>query len=127
MNAAHAKVEREGRCRVCGDRKVEHLDAAHTWDRSLGATGYADPDLIVPLCSKIKGGTGCHDAYDSASLDLLPYLTLAEQLALVRAAGGIERARDRAIGRRPVVRQADVDRPRELRPHVALEGPPPLI
>lgn len=99
MNPARAKVEREGVCRVCGLGGPDVLDAAHTWDRSLGGGGFDDPDLIVPLCSAIKGGLGCHDAYDARQLDLLPYLTLDEQVAMVRAAGGIERARDRATGR----------------------------
>lgn len=99
MNAARAKVEREGRCRVCGTEGVDRLDAAHVWDRSQGGPGFDDPDAIVPLCSAIKGGAGCHDAYDAHELDLLPYMTTDEQVALVRYAGSIERARSRAIGR----------------------------
>lgn len=92
MNAGRRKVEDEGACRVCGTGPASKLDAAHTWDRSLGGKGFDDPDLIVPLCSQIKGGLGCHDLYDAHQLDLLPYLTLNEQLALVKAAGGIARA-----------------------------------
>lgn len=99
MNAARAKVEREGRCRVCGLGPADVLDAAHLWNRSQGGPGFDDPDAVVPLCSTIKGGLGCHDAYDAHELDLLPHLTTAEQVALVRYAGSIERARDRAIGR----------------------------
>lgn len=97
MNAARVKVEREGVCRVCGERS-DRCDAAHLWDRSLGGGGFDEPDLVVPLCSKIKGGNGCHDLYDAHRLDLLPYLTLEEQLAVVRAAGGIQRAYDRVAG-----------------------------
>ena len=108
MNAARQKLEREGMCRVCGDQNLDHLDCAHTWDRSLGSSGFDTPELCVPLCSKIKGGTGCHDRYDARRLDLLPHLSLDEQVALVRAAGGIERARNRAIGqRRGVVQDCD--------------------
>lgn len=99
MNAARAKVEAEGMCRVCGIGGPERLDAAHVWDRSQGGPGFDDPDAIVPLCSRIKGGVGCHDDYDAHRLDLLPYLRLDEQLALVRYSGSIERARNRAIGR----------------------------
>jgi hypothetical protein len=98
VNAARQKVEREGVCRVCGLGGPERLDAAHTWDRSLGGPGFDDPDAIVPLCSDMKGGLGCHQAYDAHELDLLPHLTTAEQVALVRMAGTIERARDRAVG-----------------------------
>ena len=98
MNAAREKVEREGQCRVCG-APAEVCDAAHVWNRSQGGPGWDDPDAIVPLCSRIKGGAGCHDAYDAYQLDLLPYLTTAEQVALVRYAGSIQRAYDRARGR----------------------------
>lgn len=101
MSPARAKVEAEGVCRVCGLGGPERLDAAHVWDRSLGGPGFEDPDAVVPLCSTIKGAgaRGCHDLYDSHRLDLLPYLTSAEQVALVRYAGSIERARVRATGR----------------------------
>lgn len=99
MNAAREKVEREGVCRACGIGGPDRLDAAHLWDRSLGGVGFDDPDLCIPLCSRIKGGVGCHDAYDEHRLDVLPLVTVAEQLAAVRAAGGIERARARLIGR----------------------------
>lgn len=99
MNPARAKVEHEGGCRVCG-AAAALCDAAHIWDRSLGGPGFDDPDAVVPLCSLAKGSlSGHHDAYDRHELDLLPYLTTAEQVALVRYAGTIERARDRAIGR----------------------------
>lgn len=98
MNAAREKVEREGGCRVCG-APADVCDAAHTWNRGQGGAGFDDPDAVVPLCSRIKGGDGCHDDYDAHRLDLLPYLTADEQVALVRYAGSIERARDRAIGR----------------------------
>lgn len=43
-------------------------------------------DNVVPLCG---GPDGCHGAYDRHELDLLPYLTLPEQIAAVRQAGGI--------------------------------------
>lgn len=97
MNPARMKVEREGGCRVCG-APARVCDAAHTWSRGQGGAGFDDPDAVVPLCSAIKGGVGHHDAYDAHELDLLPYLTTEEQVALVRYAGSIERARDRARG-----------------------------
>jgi hypothetical protein len=97
VNAAREKVEAEGQCRVCG-APADVCDAAHLWNRSQGGGGFEDPSLVVPLCASIKGGPGCHDAYDAYLLDLLPYLTTEEQVALVRSAGTIERARARAIG-----------------------------
>jgi hypothetical protein len=94
MNPARAKVEAEGRCRVCGTN-ASKCDAAHLWPRSMGGGGFDTPDLVIPLCSRIKGGTGCHDEFDAHRLDVLEHLTLDEQLATVRAAGSIERARQR--------------------------------
>lgn len=97
MNAGRQKVEDEGQCRVCGAPAYQ-CDAAHLWDRSLGRGDFKDPDLVVPLCAEIKGGAGCHQLYDKHMLDLLPYLTLAEQIAVVKAAGGIARAWKRVTG-----------------------------
>jgi len=97
VNPGRRKVEDEGECRVCGEL-AERCDAAHIWDRSLGGEGFDDPDIIVPLCSRIKFGNGCHDIYDEGELDLLPYLKLEEQIALVKAAGSISRAYRRAAG-----------------------------
>ena len=100
MSPAREKIEREGVCRVCGLGGPERLDAAHVWDRSLGGPQFEDADAVVPLCSSIKGAgrNACHDLYDAHRLDLLPYLTTDEQVALVRYAGSIERARGRAMG-----------------------------
>jgi hypothetical protein len=95
MNPGREKVNNEGRCRVCGG-PLRTVDAAHTWDRSLGSSGYDDPDLVIPLCSLIKGGIGCHDAYDKHQLDLLPYMTTDEQVAMVREAKSMARAMKRA-------------------------------
>ncbi len=97
MNAAREKVELEGVCRSCGDRNTGHLDAAHLWPRSMGGRGFEDPARVIPLCSLIKGGAGCHDDFDSHRLDVLDLLTLEEQVALVRDAHGIERARVRCL------------------------------
>lgn len=97
MNAAREKVEAEGQCRVCGV-EADRCDAAHLWNRSQGGGGFEEPDLIVPLCSAIKGGTGCHDAYDAYQLDLLPYLRPEEAAALVLACGSLHRAWERARG-----------------------------
>ena len=80
---ARAKVDAEnGRCRVCG---APNAEAAHVIPRSLapGVGNNMGADNIVPLCRD------CHTEYDQHRLDLLPYLTLAEQVAAVRQAGGI--------------------------------------
>lgn len=81
---ARQKVEREGfRCRVC--RSSFQVEAAHVIPRSLapGVGNNMSADNIVPLCRD------CHTEYDQHRLDLLPFLTLAEQVAAVRQAGGI--------------------------------------
>lgn len=96
LNQARLKVEAEGCCRVCGIA-ARYCDAAHTVDRSLSSSGFADADLIVPLCSQIKGGDGCHGEYDRHELDLLPHLTKVEQAAMVLELGMV-RALRRASG-----------------------------
>ena len=80
---ARAKVEYEsGRCRVC---YAPNADAAHVIPRSLapGVGNNMRADNIVPLCRD------CHTEYDQHRLSLLEYLTLPEQIAAVRQAGGI--------------------------------------
>jgi hypothetical protein len=94
--AARAKVEHEGRCRVCGAKpgRGVSLQAAHTIGRAhdkprsvSGVLGipegplWVDPLDVVPLCA------GCHAAFDGRRLDLLPFLTLDEQAAAVRHVG----------------------------------------
>lgn len=92
---ARAKVEREGRCRVCGSSEM--LQAAHTVGRRHqdvkdGSKVLVKADAVVPLCLP------CHEAYDARNLDLLPYVGLWEQVCAVEAAGGIELARKRLTG-----------------------------
>lgn len=87
---ARAKVEAEGRCRLCGITRG--LQAAHTigrvHDAKRGATRWVDPDGIVPLCEVD------HQAYDRHEVDLLGYLTAAEEVFAVRTVG-LEQARRR--------------------------------
>lgn len=79
--AARAKVEREGRCRVSGCVTADwRLEAAHTIGR-IHDDGDVDPDDVVPLCQ------AHHYAYDHRQIDLLPYLSHAEQAAAVRHVG----------------------------------------
>jgi hypothetical protein len=51
-------------------------------------------DAVVGLCRK------CHISYDSHDLDLLPYLTVDEQVHATRMASGLERARRIITGER---------------------------
>lgn len=64
-----AKVTAEG-CRLHG-RFCGQADPAHVVPRSLG--GCDHPDCVVPLCREM------HRRYDSRQMDLLPYLSKAEQ------------------------------------------------
>ena len=92
---ARQKVEREGfRCRVC--RSSFQVEAAHVIPRSLapGVGTNMGADNIVPLCRD------CHIEYDQHRLDLLPALTLPEQVAAVRQAGGIALAYRRTTNER---------------------------
>ena len=92
-----AKLEAEGCCRVCGIERG--LQQAHTAGRRFDVTRpgrktlWVNPDAIVPLCPH------CHHDYDAHDLDLLPYLTLDEQLYVVKVMGGIEAARIRLAPR----------------------------
>lgn len=99
LSPARQKVVGEGKCRVC-PLGARYCDAAHTVDRSISKSGFDNPDLIVPLCSDIKGGAGHHQMYDAHTLDILPYLTHEEQAAMVREVG-MARAWKRATGSDP--------------------------
>ena len=84
---AIAKVHREHKCRRCGC--TGKLDAAHTigreYDRAADGTRngvlVVNPDDVVPLC------VACHTAYDAHQVDLLPFLTQAEQARAVLHVG----------------------------------------
>jgi hypothetical protein len=89
---AQAKVEEEGEfCRVCGAIEVEK---AHILGRKYDQPISPDsrtllvlPDRIVPLCG--EWANRCHQRYDAHELDLLPYLTAAEQAQAILDAGSI--------------------------------------
>lgn len=84
---AKKKCKEEGVCRNC-KRYSDLLQPAHLIHRGMG--GSMEADNIIPLCQD------CHHAFDSHTLDILGLLSLDEQLAMVRNAGGIENARRRA-------------------------------
>ena len=115
---ARLKVEAEGCCRKC-DRVLppDRLEFDHVIGRQyddpmtcgtckgsrrrlagagpctvckgsgLSRTLYVDPDSGIPLCNS------CHRAKHRGEFDLLPLLTLAEQLYCVRKLEGLEKAR----------------------------------
>lgn len=95
---ARRKVEEEQVCRACGSNT--DVQAAHIIGRSSDQPkpGYAspalwvNPDSIIPLCGDFSP-LKCHSAFDAHALDVLEFLTPAEQVQAVRDAGGIESAR----------------------------------
>lgn len=86
-----AKLEAEGRCRVCGVERG--LQQAHTVGRTHDAakpgqkTLWVDPDAIIILCQH------CHADQGAGDLSILEFMTAAEQLYAVRTLGSIEAAR----------------------------------
>jgi hypothetical protein len=95
---ARSKCDAEGGCRNCGFPRVE---AAHIIGREhdskpplrggvFAHPGYVvNPDRIIPLCREChQGPQGQH----AGRLDLLPLLTLDEQLQAVADAGSITQA-----------------------------------
>lgn len=102
--AAREKVQAEGECRVCGRSDLK-LEAAHVAGRFRDpevrpGLRRVDADSIVPLCGPFGDTDRCHTRYDQHALDLLPHLTLSEQVRAVQDAGGIEAARRRITGER---------------------------
>lgn len=97
---ARAKVDAEGKCRVC-KRRDRKLEAAHVIGRDNdepkapgSKTFYVKPERIVPLCGPFPAG--CHgDTQERRTTDLLPHLTVEEQAQAVLDAGSIESARVR--------------------------------
>lgn len=69
---------RDADCIVCGQ---PGCDPAHVIDRALGGGDHQND--VVPLCR------GCHRAYDTGALDLLPHLNghRTEQAHAVRLVG----------------------------------------
>lgn len=90
---ARAKVEAEGRCRICHIERG--LQAAHVTRREFDApkpgqkTRWVNPDSIVPLCPV------CHSSYDRHELSILAHLTHAEQRKALEDMGTIEAVRRR--------------------------------
>lgn len=100
VDAAHViarACDRPSKCEWCGGRGWLHaIEGAKpvTNCHRCNATGYTStlyvhPDSVIPLCR------AHHTAYDDHQVDVLPVLTLEEQLRAVEDAGGIENARRR--------------------------------
>lgn len=103
--AARAKMEQEAICRCWhgyGECRGK-FEAAHVIGRAVDLVPsvggpkhlYGEPtypvlpERIIPLCTRH------HRLYDAHELDILPALTLEEQLQAVSDAGGLENARVR--------------------------------
>lgn len=90
---ARAKVACEGACRVCralpGERRghrIVTVEAAHVAGRRYD-TGVVRACDVVPLCGPFGDSTACHTRYDHGELSLLPFLSHAEQVAVVEHLG----------------------------------------
>lgn len=103
------KVRREAECRLCGVQR--NLQAAHLAPRAhdkpkrFGSkVRHVAPDNILPMCAS------CHRRFDAHMVDVLEYLTVEEQVHVVRALGGIENARMRLapMDYKPVIEGARV-------------------
>ena len=99
---AVAKVHSESTCRFCGlntFQLAEHqlrLETVHLVPRQydpLNEDGetWVDPDTVVAACGPATSSASCHSRFDRGYLDVLCWLTRAEQAAVVRAVG-LERA-----------------------------------
>ena len=86
-------------CRYCGH--VGQTERAHISGRRFDRpkpgkrTLWVNPDDIVPLCGPATDSASCHFKFDAGLLDLMPYLTPAEQVRAVENFGSIEQARMR--------------------------------
>lgn len=110
------KRNQEGYCRACGHADggyingyVVYLELAHIIGRKhdLEVTGPRGgkklivlPESVAPLCGSTPERRGCHQSYDEYELDLLPYLSIEEQVQAVIDADGIALAYRRLTGQR---------------------------
>lgn len=91
---------------MLGRRYDEKLPEAEA--RELGALRRVEAVDVVPLCVQVSKSGGCHRLYDSRKLDLLPFLTLAEQSSAV-AKVGIIAALKRISGAKSVLIQTSME------------------
>ena len=79
ITAMNDKLRTCGVCKGTGHRKAK----------------YVHPDDIIPLCGPEADPKSCHGKEHAGKLELLPLLTVAEQLRAVKHFEGIENARVR--------------------------------
>lgn len=97
---ARAKVEEEACCRICKKEagSGRPLEAAHILGRehdqpraTRPSVLYVDPDRIIPACGPYPAG--CHGLVHQKAVDILPVLTIEEQIRALKDAGGLQHAR----------------------------------
>lgn len=104
---ARAKVDAALACRGCGGA-CGRLEAAHVLGRehdyaapvarvddlegALWMPGVVWPTRVIPLGGPATSSTTCHGKQHGKRLDVLPLLTLEEQVQAVADAGGIAQA-----------------------------------
>lgn len=92
-------IEAADPCRVCGAEG--QTERAHVSGRRFDEpkpgrkTPWVNPLDVVPLCGPATDSASCHFRFDAGILDLMPYLTAAEQVKCVENFGSIEQARMR--------------------------------
>lgn len=112
---ARSKIDEEGCCRICKRSDVP-LEAAHVLGREhdepkIGVGGgqlkvlYVRPDRVFPACGPFPNG--CHGDAEYRRINVLPFLTIEEQVRAVLDAGGIAPAHMRLA---PVTHREEVER-----------------
>lgn len=81
--AQKEKVASEELCRTCGSRPS--TDGHHVINRSVSRRPDST-DAIIPVCRL------CHSEIHAGNVDVLPFLTIAEQADSVYAAGSLATA-----------------------------------
>lgn len=83
-------------CRLCGNWNPDacHVIGRARDERKRGSSvAYVNPASVIPMCRS------CHQSYDAGRVDILPYLSLDEQVQAVKDAGGLALAMRRICGR----------------------------
>jgi len=91
-------IEASDPCRICGSQgRTERAHVSgRTYDERTGKGRWkVHPLDIVPLCGPALDTASCHYGVDHGQIDLLPFLTVDEQVRVVQHLLGIENARIR--------------------------------
>ena len=93
------QIDRDDPCRICDQRgRTERAHVSgrrHDQKKPGSKVLYVHPLDVVGLCGPATDYRSCHYGVDHGTLDLLEYLTPAEQTRAVEVMGGIEVARMR--------------------------------